>query len=163
VGQWQSSGRPVAGLGLYTLDFKNPHKKKSHGFKSGDLAGQSLPLRGFLDTCKLGVKIPHVAQCHMARSSILGPDQPVQATSIPLPELWSNMVLQESVVGPTIHGLVLVELQAKSPTPSDATEDHQLMGEGGLVHSEMLWPATINWICCPVRCIAPDILAIDMV
>ena len=72
------------------------------------------------------------------------------------------MVLQESVVGPTIHGLVLVELQAKSPTPPDATEDHQLLGEGGIVNSEMLWPATINWICCSVWCLAPDILAINM-
>ena len=40
----------VAGLGLYTLDLRNPQRKKSQGFKSGLRAGQSLPWMGFLET-----------------------------------------------------------------------------------------------------------------
>ena len=40
----RSNSSSVAGLGLYTRDFKYPHKKKSSGFKSGERAGQSRPI-----------------------------------------------------------------------------------------------------------------------
>ena len=37
-------------FGVYTWDFKYPQRKKSNGFRSGDLAGQSCPLMALLVT-----------------------------------------------------------------------------------------------------------------
>ena len=60
----------------------------------------------------------------------------------------------------SVHGLIPVELEAESSILFEATEDHQLWGEGRGVHSEVSRPPTIDRISCLLEAVTPHILGV---
>ena len=56
------------------------------------------------------------------------------------------MELEESVIGCSCQILIAEELQAECSIPLHAAEDHELLAEGWMINSKVIWPAPIDRI-----------------